>query len=557
MDKRLPETDTIEALLDETVPTLEVKSGTGDYYLPASHIQLLEQMEHLSRYSHFIQIITGVSGSGKTILLQQFYPNADDSSVYACCIQALPEMNAAALLAELAQQLNLDTDQFSSASSQLQALVDHAELLQQLSRQMLIVIDDAEHLALDALELLFNQLSTLTDDDTRPHIVLFATPRIRQTIAAPSLCEAVETSGHFIEIPTLDRAALDGLLAQCFSAVAARLDDAQKQRVHTDSLGLPGRVARALEATTTNRQLVGTPATKATKRPSKPLFLGVAAAVVMVMLGAGLWLALPALLLPTNPSPLVAENSNRVRLKLSIEPKPEPARVAANAAAPLQTNSFEQRLAQARAALEADQPRQQEPPSTPPPSMPAPSEDGSSVSGSDAVQTTAPAQLLELAPVTAPLVAAPNPLQTTPSTQAQPPSATLVLKLPSAADREIEQQPLTEPVRIEAPTPSVTYFGDGQTLLGWNPQGYTLQMLGARRQESVVEFIASMPEPSNLLYFSTIYKEKPWYVVVYGSFSDRDAAMTAMGELPSPLRSRRPWARSIKGVQDDIQRGDL
>ncbi len=267
MDKQPPETDTIEALLGDAVPTLKIQSGAGDYYLPTSHIQLLEQIEHLSRYSHFIQIITGVSGSGKTTLLQQFYPNAGDSSVHACFIQARPEMNTEALLAELSQQLNLNTDQFSAASTQLKALVDHAEQLLQQSRQVLIVIDDAEHLTLDALELLFNQLSTLADDDFRPHIVLFATPLIMQTIAAPSLSEVVETSCHFIEIPPLDRASLDALLEQCFSAVAIRLNDTQKQRIHTESLGLPGRVVRALEAVNTVKTELETPPT-ARSRPS-------------------------------------------------------------------------------------------------------------------------------------------------------------------------------------------------------------------------------------------------------------------------------------------------
>ncbi len=103
----------------------------------------------------------------------------------------------------------------------------------------------------------------------------------------------------------------------------------------------------------------------------------------------------------------------------------------------------------------------------------------------------------------------------------------------------------------------MTYYGDGQTLLGWKPQGYTLQMLGVRRQKSAVEFIGSMPKSKELHSFSTIYKGKPWFVVIYGNFSSRKAAMNAVGELPPSLRSRRPWARSIKGVQDDIQKGVL
>ena len=548
MDKRPPSTDNIEALLGGTVPTLDRKSGSGEYYLPPSHIQLLEQIEHLSRYSHFIQIVTGVSGSGKTTLLQQFYPGADDNSVHACCIQALPEMNAAALLAELCLKLNINNDSFNTTTASYQALIDHAELLKQLSRQLLIVIDDAENLALDAMELLFNKLSTLADDDVRPHIVLFAAPRIKQLTEAESLREVVETSCHFIEIPTLDREALDNLLAHCFSAVAARLDETQRQQVHTDSLGLPGRVARVLETISSGASTTQLAPPAAAQRSFKRLYLGFAALALCLILGAGLLLLLPKPLSYSESDTPVANASNRVRVELSIEPKAEPATATEHdtKAADLET-SFEQRLAQARAALEAEQqPLEQsgtdENLATPP--------------QPDSPDSTAPTQQLELAPIKAPEPPLMDAAVSEEVSPEQPPADTLVLKLPPAEVQQTELQSSLDSANAEQPDAASSYFGDGQTLLTWNPEGYTLQMLGARREESVMEFIASMPEPEKLLSFSTIYKDKPWYVVVYGSYADRNAAMSARGDLPPQLRSRNPWARSIKGMQDDIRRQD-
>ncbi|MFT5722647.1 MAG: DamX protein [Motiliproteus sp.] len=541
MNRQSPTTDNIDDLLGDSVPTLGIKSGSGECYLPASHIQLLEQIEHLSRYSHFIQIISGVNGSGKTTLLRQFYPNADDSAVHACDIQALPGMSAAQLLAELCQQLNIGTDPFGSASSQLQAVVEHAQLLNQLSRQMLIVIDDAHYLSLGALELLFNRLSTLADDEIRPHILLFAEPSIKRLTTAVSLSEIVETSCHFIDIPTLDSNALNSLLSHCFGAAAARLSDAQRQRVHTESLGLPGRVARVLEAISVDRPLKAqtvSPAIPSAMPPAMPsamtsssriLYIGVAVIAATLLLGSGVWLSLPAQL--QSPPPQVADTSDRIRVQLSIKPKEKvkPATLT-DADTEVTASSFEERLAQARAALEAEQQPLEQP-------------------RSEATST----QQLALAPVKAAPVVIPTDSPTYSPTDGpaatlsagDPTATTLVLRLPQAADLQASQEPKSQARR---------YSGDSLTLMNWKPDGYTLQMLGARRQESVSDFIASMPESEKLLHFSTLYKTKPWFVVVYGNYANRAAAMTARGELPQELRARSPWARSVKGVQDDIRR---
>ncbi|MFT6914031.1 MAG: DamX protein [Motiliproteus sp.] len=538
MNRQTPTTDNIDDLFGDSVPTLGIKSGSGECYLPASHIQLLEQIEHLSRYSHFIQIITGVNGSGKTTLLQQFYPNADDSSVHACSIQALPQMSAALLLAEICRQLNIGTDSLSDAPSQLQAVVEHAQLLNQLSRQMLIVIDDAHHLSPGALELLFNRLSTLTDDAVRPHILLFADPSIKLLTSAATLSEIVETSCHFIEIPTLDHDALNSLLSHCFAAVAARLSDTQRQRVYTESLGLPGRVARVLEAIRADQPLKTYAPLPAVKPSSRALYLGIAVITATALLGSGLWLSLPAQLQSSPPQ--TADTSDRIRVELSIKPrnKAEPA-TAVPADEEVTQNSFEQRLAQARAALESEQQSTE------------PSDSTDTASDNQAAATST--QQLALARVkAAPIKVAPTDSQAATLDADDPTATTLVLKLPSAAEQALELQASAEP---EPQAPG--YSGDALTLMNWKPGGYTLQMLGARQQSSVSDFIAAMPESEKLLTFSTIYKAKPWFVVVYGNYANRAAAMTARGELPKQLRARSPWARSIKGVQEDIRREAL
>lgn len=583
--------DTIESLFGEAVPTLSEQAGSGDFYLPASHVQLLEQLEHLSRYSHFIQVISGVAGIGKSTLLKQFYPGTDDSAVHACCINAKPGGNSQDLLAELAAQLNLDSD--ASASNQLQTLIEHCDLLKQISKQLLIVIDDAEHLSVDALELLLNQLSTLADDEMRPHIVLFAAPAILQQLEAPQFCEVIESSCHFVEMQPLAYEEVNGLLQHSFHAVAVRLNEQQLQRIFADSLGLPGRIPRALEAlmgsnsTTTNSTaaspshlreeahgsqpvtdssdaLTATipgatrpdsiPVNKAGKGAKTRYWL-LASIAILLLVGAGVWQTLPTLMdygqsgftdLAANPadkaptqSPSAGPvNSERIRLTLDIEAKPsvtptEPEITSAAA-------DFEQRLAQARAALDAEQA------ATKTPLEPIDKAPAATTIASTTPQTS---QQLAAATIKAP------PAEQAEENVAAEASPTLVLKLPQSPPSSPAQDAVQQPAAEQPINAEPAYYGDGNTLLSWKPTNYSLQMLGARKEKNIVEFIASMPDKDNLHYFFTYYKDKPWYVVVYGRYASRAEAMSARGELPEPLRSKRPWARSAKGIQDDIRKG--
>lgn len=109
------------------------------------------------------------------------------------------------------------------------------------------------------------------------------------------------------------------------------------------------------------------------------------------------------------------------------------------------------------------------------------------------------------------------------------------------------------------PTPAVVkaageLSADEQALLQWPVKSYTLQMLGARSEKSARDFIKANQSAGQLYHFSTVYKGKPWHVVVFGQYSNRDIANAAIRKLPESLRKVKPWARSIQGVQVDIRK---
>jgi len=95
---------------------------------------------------------------------------------------------------------------------------------------------------------------------------------------------------------------------------------------------------------------------------------------------------------------------------------------------------------------------------------------------------------------------------------------------------------------------------DEASLLQSPGSSYALQVLGARAVGSVDRFMRGHEGIDGLRAFATIFKGRPWYVVVYGEYSSRKQATDAVATLPDALRKQRPWARSMKGIHNDINK---
>ena len=105
-----------------------------------------------------------------------------------------------------------------------------------------------------------------------------------------------------------------------------------------------------------------------------------------------------------------------------------------------------------------------------------------------------------------------------------------------------------------AQTASAEPEGYAEQILAYQPQNYTLQLLGSYSEASVRSFVEQNADSNSYAYFETRFQGRPWFVVVYGSFPDRDAATAAIATLPADQRALEPWARSLGGIQEDIRK---
>ena len=94
---------------------------------------------------------------------------------------------------------------------------------------------------------------------------------------------------------------------------------------------------------------------------------------------------------------------------------------------------------------------------------------------------------------------------------------------------------------------------DTNWLLKQKNTEWTLQLLGAREPETLLSFSRQHALTDNAAWYKTWLKGKPYYVLVYGNYPDRDQARDAIATLPENLQSIKPWAKSIKSVQQTIK----
>ncbi|MDY6991716.1 MAG: AAA family ATPase [Pseudomonadota bacterium] len=83
-----------------------------------------------------------------------------------------------------------------------------------------------------------------------------------------------------------------------------------------------------------------------------------------------------------------------------------------------------------------------------------------------------------------------------------------------------------------------------------DPESYTLQVLGAHDEFTLKQFLNQHDELTEMALFKTRYHQKDWYVLVYGIYPTREAALAARAHLPATLlRATQPWARTLASIQ--------
>lgn len=118
--------------------------------------------------------------------------------------------------------------------------------------------------------------------------------------------------------------------------------------------------------------------------------------------------------------------------------------------------------------------------------------------------------------------------------------------------RPVNAVPVAElSVTTTANEPSLTPAE--QALMALPQNNYVLQVMAAGSQEAADQFLARQANKSELRVYQSVRRGKPLYLVVVGSFTDRQAAQDYKARLPTEQRQAGPWVRPVADVQRDIK----
>ncbi|WP_299179966.1 AAA family ATPase [uncultured Neptuniibacter sp.] len=498
------------------------------YFEPPSRLQLLDKLKHWVRFSDFLLVISGERGSGKSTLLSQLLPEQGDTTLVACHVCSELELNEQVLLEHLSSQFPSHDEVDRAFSDKLHAFSAQLKAVSSAGQKCLIIIDDAEQLTDNALNLLINLHAS------GAQLVLISGESYAEKVLGSELVKHMEGRVHHIEIPSMTREESYEYLQICHPELST-LPEKQKRELVQLGDGMPGRIETLLAG----GKVISSKASK--KKTAFPLpgihMLGIGF-VLMAIVALSLWQFMPEKAVVDEleitervsvPLPVPAENEAEV---VTVTPATEPvATEAVEGAEQLQDKALDEnalaekikadlaaRLKEQEAKIEVEQERLAE----------------------------------DSAPVSAPVASA--------KTVVVEPSPSVVAaskKQSSISNKEeivlsVNRNPTVK--EVEPAAKGVDVSSDEKDLLSWSSSDYTLQMLGARSEESALGFVKSQQEPDKFYLFSTVYKGAPWFVVVYGQYANRDLANASIKRLPAALRKVRPWARSVQGVQIDIRK---
>jgi len=135
--------------------------------------------------------------------------------------------------------------------------------------------------------------------------------------------------------------------------------------------------------------------------------------------------------------------------------------------------------------------------------------------------------------------------------EAQQPALTQVTNSAESAPLVINSNNTAEPA-VVVPAPVVSYMFDEKSLLAV-PQSHVSLMLGGFSTKAVLNnVIASIKDQSQLSVYKTTRLKQDWFVLLYGDFSNVNAARKVLNSDVTVLAPFSPWIKSFQVINAEI-----
>lgn len=515
----------------------------GFKFFPAQRKPVLGQLHHLARYSQLLLVVTGPHGSGKTLLRQALVASTNKQSVQSVVVSARGAGDAAGILRQIAQSLNV-------VQAEVRSLLAQIVQLALVGQEVYVLVDDAEQLDESALEALL-ALAAGTPEG-RPHVFLFG-----EASLIPKLdnLELEEERFHVIELAPYNEEETREYLAQRLTGAGKGIEllsATQISDIHEYADGWPGNINQVARDSMIEAMLASRSGTKKAgfSLPKKHLL---ALSVIAVAVVAAIFMQSRPHTDATAPdSAQVAPNdaagkpsapaSGNAPVEFANNSQPMPLPMVGKPAPVVRGNLAEQ------AGAEGASPEGGDDDSNAPP-MPlddeAPAQPSAPVASN---QVPTPGATAKPPTVIASNTANRPATTVTATTPATPKPDLTKPKPPAGPAASASAKPAVAAAK-PASTPSSVGGGSGW-YTGQAASNYVLQILGTSSEPAAQSYVRE--QGGDYRYFKKTLQGKPLYVVTYGNFANRQAALSALGALPAKVQAGKPWPRTIASIQQDL-----
>lgn len=497
----------------------------GFKFFPAQRKPVLGQLHHLARYSQLMLVVSGPLGSGKSLLRQALVASTNKQAVQSVVVSARSASDASSMLAQVAQELGV-------AQPEVQAILSKVVQLALTGQEVYLLVDDAEQLDESALQALLELAAGVPEG--RPHVFLFGEPSL---IAGLDELNVEEERFHIIELAPYSEEETREYLEQRLEGAGRGIEVFSREQIadiHENSDGWPGNINQVardtlIEAMIASRSTAKRP-TMGFKMPKKHVLalsavvvVAVAAAVLMPKKGDKAPAEAPA----AQAQLPLGDGKQGAAIEFSGSSQPMPLPLVGQSQPVMR-----EPLAQAAGMGDGEEGSPAGDtalqPGNPPPT----------------VTTIAPPQGVPAGP-------APAPAQPVQSVAPAPKSvATQSAKPVAPAKPAPTQVAVAKPAAKAAEKPAAASAGNGGWYAGQKPGNYVVQILGTSSEASAQAYVKA--QGGDYRYFKKNLQGKPLYVVTYGSFANRDAAVAAIKNLPAKVQAGKPWPRTVASVQQEL-----
>jgi DamX protein len=467
------------------------------FYAEPSRQQRLGTLQHLTQFGNEIMIVTGSKGSGKTALLQQFFTVSPKLWKFAR-IEAKNGLDERKILQQIYRQMGMD---FRGATHNdlLEQMRAQFEILQRKGIYCVMLVDNADQLPIMAIKKIM-EMASLISTVNKPllRIILFGTDILTNKLKDPLLNEYSSLQQRSLDLQPFSEEQTSqyvmGRLAVAHFIGTELFTPSVLHKIYTESYGWPARINELSRNILIN---------SLPKKKQEPSFgFDIKTFHTSRLIGLALTVCLVASFF------IFQKDINGWINKLSG------------------SNSSSSAMASTTQAK----------------TSPTPSNDILKPSAKTTKTTVKPTTSLAEKLKQRDSDFHPK-LKTASTTKAVPSQPNIkVAKIQESKSNNTSHSA----VNIS------TLPRKESWILSQHSRHYTLQIVAGENLKTIEEFIAEHKLHNNIAFYRSVRKNKPWYGLIYGVYTHKQAATTAIKQLPKNLQRLKPWVRSINSVKLDI-----